>query len=295
MADKCSLAVQAQYEINPYPRWQVLPAPEKSPVVHELRRRYSQHTNVGEQTATASVLVAGCGTGYEPIDIALRDSDLAVTAVDLSRKSLAYAKRKAQAAGCNNIEFIQADILDLGAMDREFDLIICTGVLHHMADPLAGWQVLRELLAPTGMMRISLYSAYARRIVRAAREQIDAGEDSTDPDKIREVRRRMLEDTEARDFAPLLTSDDFYSMSGCRDLLFHVQEHQFTLPRIEEALVRLGLRFCGFEPPDASLLQFFSRANPGPDALLDLGLWDRFEQANPDIFAGMYQFWCEPQ
>ena len=222
--------MQAQYEINPYPRWQVLPAPEKSPVVHELRRRYSQHTNVGEQTATASVLVAGCGTGYEPIDIALRDSDLAVTAVDLSRKSLAYAKRKAQAAGCNNIEFIQADILDLGAMDREFDLIICTGVLHHMADPLAGWQVLRELLAPTGMMRISLYSAYARRIVRAAREQIDAGEDSTDPDKIREVRRRMLEDTEARDFAPLLTSDDFYSMSGCRDLLFHVQEHQFTLP-----------------------------------------------------------------
>ena len=239
--------------------------------------------------------MAGCGTGYEPIDIALRDSNLAVTAVDLSRKSLAYAKRKAQAAGCNNIEFIQADILDLGAMDREFDLIICTGVLHHMADPLAGWQVLRELLAPTGMMRISLYSAYARRIVRAAREQIDAGEDSTDPDKIREVRRRMLEDTEARDFAPLLTSDDFYSMSGCRDLLFHVQEHQFTLPRIEEALVRLGLRFCGFEPPDASLLQFFSRANPGPEALLDLGLWDRFEQANPDIFAGMYQFWCEPQ
>jgi len=294
VADECSLAVQAQYEVNSYPRWQGTPAPERSPIVRNIRRRFSQHQDVGSLSGQGRVLVAGCGTGYEPIDIALRDDDLAVTAVDLSRKSLAYAKRKAQAAGCGNIEFVQADILDLPATGIEFDLIICTGVLHHMANPLAGWKVLRDLLTRHGMMRISVYSAYARRFVRAARERFEADRGSVDPDRIREVRRLMLEQGQAPEFVPLLTSDDFYSMSGCRDLLFHVQEHQFTLPQVAEALARLDLRFCGFDPPDTSLLRDFSRAHPGRDALLDLQSWDRFEQANPDIFAGMYQFWCEP-
>ena len=90
-------------------------------------------------------------------------------------------------------------------------------------------------------------------------------------------------------------SDDFYSMSGCRDLLFHVQEQQFTLPKIQAALDKLDLRFCGFDLGDASLLETFSAQYPGAVAQRDLEKWDIFEQENPRIFAGMYQFWCEPR
>ena len=84
-------------------------------------------------------------------------------------------------------------------------------------------------------------------------------------------------------------------MSGCRDLLFHVQEQQFTLPQVQSALNELDLRFCGFELVDASLLKAFSVQNPAPEALRDLEKWDNFEQENPNAFAGMYQFWCEPK
>jgi SAM-dependent methyltransferase len=294
VANACSLAVQAHYEANPYPRWQGIPAPAKSAIVRDLRRRFSRHGDSGEQPGRARVLVAGCGTGYEPIDIALRDSELAVTAVDLSRRSLAYAKRKAESAGCSNIEFIQADLLDLGALDGAFDLVVCTGVLHHMEDPMAGWAVLRDRLAPGGMMRISLYSAHARRSIRAARETIAARDWSGEPQQIRAFRRRVLEAGPESGHAALLQSDDFYSMSGCRDLLFHVQEQQFTLPEVRAALDRLELCFCGFDPPDASLLGAFAEQYGG-DALLDLERWDRFEQDHPDIFAGMYQFWCQPK
>jgi hypothetical protein len=81
-------------------------------------------------------------------------------------------------------------------------------------------------------------------------------------------------------------------MSGCRDLLFHVQEHQFTIPQIEKNLLELDLEFLGFEVADQIILRKFRTAYPKYDELACLSLWHRFELANPDTFGGMYQFWC---
>ena len=80
-------------------------------------------------------------------------------------------------------------------------------------------------------------------------------------------------------------------MSELRDLIFHVQEHQFTLPEIQNCLDTLGLEFCGFEDPPT--IQQFRASNPEPDAPYDLDKWDVYEKNNPRIFAGMYQFWCQ--
>ena len=96
-------------------------------------------------------------------------------AVDLSLTSLAYAVRKTRELGIGNIEYRQADILALGALTERFDVVDCTGVLHHLADPVAGWRILCSLLRPGGLMRIGLYSEQARRHVVRAREFIAAG------------------------------------------------------------------------------------------------------------------------
>lgn len=291
--DESSLQVQAQYELNPYPRWQTPPTPPKSEFISNFRRRFSLRTDAEPESGGARVLVAGCGTGYEPIDIARRDSSVTVTAIDLSRKSLAYAERKAKAVGCNNIEFYHGDLLDLPDTRWEFDVIICTGVLHHMRDPLLGWEVLRNKLAADGMMRISLYSAHARRLIQVAWNHIQARDLTGKVEDIRDFRQWLFSLPKDEELVSLLGSDDFYSMSGCRDLLFHVQEHQFTLPEIRMALDELNLRFCGFDFGDVTILNAFSAQNPAPGASLDLAAWDHFEQANPHIFSGMYQFWCE--
>ena len=47
--------------------------------------------------------------------------------------------------------------------------------------------------------------------------------------------------------------NDFYSLSDCRDLLFHVQEHGLTLPQIGDFIRASGQRLLGFELPDAVL------------------------------------------
>ena len=86
---------------------------------------------------------------------------------------------------------------------------------------------------------------------------------------------------------------DFFSLSNCRDLLFHVQEHRFTLPQIEAALKTLKLKFLGFEMRDQGALGMFKKSHPEKDAPTSLALWHQFELKNPDTFRGMYQFWCQ--
>ena len=85
---------------------------------------------------------------------------------------------------------------------------------------------------------------------------------------------------------------DFYGLSMCRDLIFHVQEHRFTLPRIEAALASLGLEFLGFELGDPEALRRFKETHPEPGAMASLADWHAFELENPRTFARMYQFWC---
>ena len=84
---------------------------------------------------------------------------------------------------------------------------------------------------------------------------------------------------------------DFYCLSELRDLLFHVKEHQFTIPKIEQMLKKLKLNFCGFES-DGVLNAFISK-NPLPEEINNLSTWNIFENQNLNIFSGMYQFWCQ--
>jgi len=89
----------------------------------------------------------------------------------------------------------------------------------------------------------------------------------------------------------ILNLVDFYNMSTVRDLLFHVQEHRFTIPMIKEHLDKLGLTFCGFEAPE--IVSNFQQTNKAKDDIHDLDKWAAYEEANPRAFAGMYQFWCQ--
>ena len=86
---------------------------------------------------------------------------------------------------------------------------------------------------------------------------------------------------------------DFYSTSMFRDLLFHAQEHRFTIPKINEVLQTLGLAFLGFEFSDDLLKVEFEKSNPQKEALYDLNKWHEFEESNPSVFSGMYQFWVQ--
>lgn len=294
--DAVSLRVQDQYEVHPYPRWQQLaPAGEPCDLATRLRRECPVAPAVTVRLdGPPQVLVAGCGTGQHPIQLARQLRDARILAVDLSQASLAYAQRLTDALGLPHITYAQADLLNLGSLEQRFDLIESAGVLHHLADPLAGWRVLTGLLRPGGLMKIALYSELGRREVVAARALIaesrgGQGLPSTLAG-IRQCRQVLMHDAQSPRSEGLLRSRDFYSTSACRDLLFHVQEHRFTLPRLKDALDRLGLQFLGFAV-DPEVAAAYGREFPDDPTRTDLDHWHAFETARPDTFSRMFQFW----
>ncbi len=184
------------------------------------------------------------------------------------------------------------DLLRLGALDRRLDVIEASGVLHHLADPWEGWRALLSLLRPGGIMRLGLYSKAARQDVAAAREFIAAQSYPPTPEGIRRRRQAMMAAPADTPLRRLSESSDFGSTGGCRDLLFHVQEHRLTLPRIGAFLAAHGLAFLGFDLGGPAP-QLYQSQFPGDPAMTDLAAWDAFEQDHPATFAGMYQFWVQ--
>jgi tetratricopeptide (TPR) repeat protein/SAM-dependent methyltransferase len=290
--DAVSIKVRNQYEEMPYPRW-VKTSSLGNPAAIDWYLR-SQFPGVPirqiQQSENLDVLVAGCGTGQHAIETAQRFAGARVLAIDLSRASLAYAARKSGEARLRNIEYAQADILNLGSLNVSFDVIESSGVLHHLDDPKQGWRVLVSLLQPDGVMHIGLYSAAARSDIRAARALIiDRGYRETAAD-IRQCRQELLAFEDGTPFKNVTRYSDFFTTAECRDLLFHVQERQFTIPEIKDFLAENGLTFLGFTGPVA---QAYHARFPDDQTMTDLDRWHAFETENPMAFVNMYQFWVQ--
>ena len=292
VTNEVSSRVKEQYEINPYPRWVdlALPlAPIKISKLAEDIKLMLFDDNISEIDAP-HILIAGCGTGQHSIGTAARFKGSEVLAIDLSLSSLAYAKRKTNELGVKNIKYMQADILNLSNHDRKFDIVESVGVLHHMKDPMAGWKILADCLKMGGLMKIGLYSKIARQHILAVRKEITLSNIELNNAAMKSFRSNVLNSVKESD-RRVTSWADFYSMSEFRDLIFHVQEHQFTLPQIKDCISNLGLKFCGFE--SVTITQNFRLTNTDPDDLYDLDKWNAHEHDNPHTFQSMYQFWCQ--
>jgi tetratricopeptide (TPR) repeat protein len=294
ISDGISRLVQEQYEESPYPKWLKAISTAKALTLDDyLGSQFpaAAFRPYGSRDAL-DILVAGCGTGQHPVQTARQFCGARVLAIDLSLSSLCYALRMTVELGLQNIEYAQADIMQLGELPQRFDVIESVGVLHHLADPVAGWRVLLGLLRPGGFMHIGLYSEFARQEVVACRQLIAERGYAAHADDIRRFRQELMADTDREQFRQLLAWGDFYSLSECRDLLFHVQEHRFILPQLRQLLVTLGLDFVGFTLKPGIAGQYLARF-PGDPCRTNLDNWQQFETEHPHLFENMYQFWVQ--
>ena len=237
-----------QYEENLYPRWEGLGLPYKGSNLRKLTK-LCQLRLIDENilsVKTPEVLIAGCGTGQHSITSAARFKDSLVTAIDLSKSSLAFAVRKSMELGYDNINYYRKDILDVYSLNREFDVVESAGVLHHMENPFEGWEKLKNVTRPNGLMRIGLYSSLARDSINFFRKKIGDTSGIKIRDDIVNLRENLLTSNDSQ-ITDIFKMFDFYTVSQFRDLVLHVQEHQYSIPRIKEELRLLNLEFCGFE------------------------------------------------
>ena len=107
------------------------------------------------------ILIAGCGTS-QAARYALREPDARVTAIDVSDASLRRTRDLQRKYNLENLELHRLSIERVREIGRSFDLVVCTGVLHHLPDPDYGLRALRDVLRPSGAMRLMVYARYGR-------------------------------------------------------------------------------------------------------------------------------------
>jgi SAM-dependent methyltransferase len=293
ITEPTSIKVAKQYEAHPYPRWLSLQTSGTGTARSKLARFFAPATlNFMDQPF--DVLIAGAGTCQHAIGSAVAYGRAArVLAIDLSAASLAYGKRMAARLDVRNIEFVVADILDSAELNRKFEVIESVGVLHHMAAPFKAWRKLLNLLKPRGIMYVGVYSGIARESIAALRvDDLDFPGADCDNDAARRYRSDLLRRAHRGSAMVLHELNDFYSLSGFRDLVLHPHEVGLTLPEISRFLAENELQFRGFIGP-AAVMRQFGRAFPRSPWPGDLNDWARFETATPRTFEGMYQFWVE--
>lgn len=293
--DATSQKVSAQYSEYPYPRWSSLGLLLRAGEWRKLMGQYFDADALAFMDKPFEVLIAGCGTGLQAIAAAhAYGPNAKVTAIDISKPSLAYASRMAEYFHATNISFALADIKDLAtvpAFKERFDVIECVGVLHHMADPMGGWRSLQACCAPHGKMLIGLYSDIARRKWTAMRSDPAYPGAGCDDDALRHFRQDLLKRPDAELGAEFKGIRDLYSTSSFRDLMLHISEQRHSIPEIAGFLKENDLAFRGFMN-----VQDFERLKESfPDEVWpgSLDAWAKFENAHPLTFASMYRLWCE--
>ena len=285
--NKKSLLIKNQYEENPFPRWRTTNLSKKINLKDFIYKGTSNHF-IDNGLEKKKILVAGCGTGQQILNYSgINNAD--IFAIDISKKSLAYAKRMTDQYKIQNIKYFQTDLLDIDLLMESFDMIICTGVLHHMEKPLEGLKSLCKVLKPNGFMKLGLYSTIARSSIKELRNEIkklDLDFNKKNMSKIRE----KISNSENNKIKILSKFPDFYSTSGFRDLIFNKIEHTFNPTEIENIILKQNLRFLGFDLFSPHM-QRFKVFYPSYASELNLKYWNDFEINFPKTFASMYNFW----
>ncbi len=291
--DETSKLVEAQYSNSPYPRWSYIPKNGEVTLDFFVKTKNLKLAKSIENLQNPpEILIAGCGTGVQSISVAQQFPRSNVLALDLSKSSLAFALRKTKELGISNINYVHGDILDLHKINKKFDVIHCTGVLHHMRSPTQGLECLIETLKEDGLMKLGLYSSIARTEINKVRNLIKKDKIPYTNNSIHSFRQKMINDDHNL-INEFNTSIDFFSLSGFRDLYFNIQETQYTIPDIKKIINDYNLNFCGFEFQHNLHDIPFKEMFPDTNSEQILENWDVFEKHNKNTFFNMYQFWIQ--
>jgi SAM-dependent methyltransferase len=192
------------------------------------------------------ILVAGCGTVQAAI-YAHNNPACSVVGVDFSETSLAHERFLQEKHGLSNLHLYRGDLREVGELGREFDMIACTGVLHHLKSPEEGLRALASVLSPRGAMFLMVYGATRRLgvyLVQDMLRRLGAGQDAAGVALARSLLDTLDPGHPVRRYqevAPDLAHD-----SGIVDTFLHPQDRAYTVPDVLELVEGSGLCFQGW-------------------------------------------------
>jgi SAM-dependent methyltransferase len=237
--------VRAFYESHPYP------AP-----LRDLDRHRELYRNPDRRRALSlllwptekprgnrEILVAGCGTS-QAAAYALREPDAHVTAIDVSETSLRHTRDLQRKYGLRNLDLHRLAIERAGELGRTFDQIVCTGVLHHLADPDLGLLALRNVLMPDGAMHLMVYATYGRAGIYMMQEYCRLLGIGATAEELQDLGTTIGALSSDHSIAAVARqARDFRNPDALADALLHPQDRAYTVPQLYSWLERCGLSF----------------------------------------------------
>ncbi|MEI7818015.1 MAG: class I SAM-dependent methyltransferase, partial [Desulfuromonadales bacterium] len=241
--------VRMHYDSYPYPHYPLIASVRRCDTYAlNLLAIWARFNNKLPSIEEKNILIAGCGT-FAPYPWSVANPDAHITALDLSDRSLRRARWHCALHGRHNISYSCGDLSDSTVINGDYGLIDSFGVLHHLEDPLAGLKVLERHLVPGGILRIMLYSRYARREEESIRRAFKLlGVDSP-----RKARRLLNKAAAGSRLASYLTaSDEPATVSGLADALLHPLVRTYRIDGVLEMIANTDLELLLFAHRDAN-------------------------------------------
>jgi len=190
-----------------------------------------------------SILVAGCGTS-QAAKHAMRWPAARVTGIDFSETSVRCTAELKRRYRLDNLEVRRLPIERAPELQASFDQIVCTGVLHHLPDPVAGLRALRDVLAPGGAMSIMLYAPYGRTGIYMLQEfckRVGIGATAVDIGDLIVALKALPPGHPLQNL--LREAPDFRNEAALADALLHPCDRAYSVPQLFEFLDTGGMRF----------------------------------------------------
>lgn len=231
------------------------------------------------------ILYAGCGT-TQAVESSLWDNKTRSVAIDVSQACIDRTAALANRYNITNLDLHRLPIEEVASLGRQFDLIFCTGVLHHLQDPDAGLRALREVLRPSGSMCLMVYGKAGRAGVYMFQEYCRRlGYQPTQQD-IAELSQMMTHVGEDHPIGPFYRRrEDFNSPEGLADVLLNPRDRAYSVPDIYNWIDRCGMRMQRWFYQAMYLPQCSALAGTPHQARLQK-LPDRDQHAAIELFRG---------
>ena len=286
-------AISALEEVRDFYEKMPYPAPvdnldrDRDLYANPQRRRAQFHLTwpTERPRANQEILVAGCGTS-QAARYALREPGARVTAIDVSKTSLRHTRDLQRKYNLDNLELHRLPIEDVRSLARSFDLVVCTGVLHHMPDPDHGLRALRDVLRPRGAMRLMVYARYGRAGVYMMQEYCRLLGIRATEDDLRDLGTMLAALSADHPISGVLRrAKDFRRPEAMADALLHPQDRAYSVPELYAWLDRCGMSFGRWIEQAPYLAQCGVVAR-SPHAARLASLPSRLQHAAVELFRG---------
>jgi SAM-dependent methyltransferase len=244
------------------------------------------------------ILIAGCGTNQAAV-FAYRNPGAKVVGVDISQPSLDHQQYLKDKHGLFNLELHLLPIEELPTLGLDFDLIVSTGVLHHMADPQVGMNGLARCLRQDGAIGLTLYARYGRigvEMLQAVFRDMGLHQDQASVEIVKKAISLLPPGHPVQSYLRIEGAELRYD-GAVVDTFLHGRDRSYTVDDCIDLVTSAGLAFQGWllKAPYYyhDLLEPANAFSPAVNALPERKVWSVMERVH--LFSGCHFFMaCRP-